>query len=151
METRKIIIAMPTEDEFMPSISRWAHEFNWTKCEAYFVHTVQQNFSISEMTVIKIPDQKTFDELKPSTIDFIKNKARGFLPDTAFKNAHFEVFCDQSPANHIAKYAKEIDANMIVVATRHKKGIVGFFTSSFADRMLEISPCDILILRPDKN
>jgi nucleotide-binding universal stress UspA family protein len=150
MKTRKIIIAMPTEDEFMPSISRWGHEFNWAKCEAHFVHVVRKDYAVSEMSVVQVPDEKTFEKQKSTTIEFIKNKAVEMMPERAFENAHFEVFCDLSPAESVVNYAKKIDANMIVVATRHKKGILGLFSSSFADRMLELSPCDVLILRPEK-
>jgi len=150
MKVNKIIIAMPTEEDFMPSISHWGHDFNWNKCEAHFVHVVRKDFEVSEMTVVQIPDTKTFEQHKPSYIDFFKKKAHEMMPKKVFENAHFEVFCDQSPAERIVKYAKEIDADMIVVATRHKKGIVGFFTSSFADRMLELSPADVLVLRPKK-
>jgi hypothetical protein len=62
------------------------------------------------------------------------------LPDWAFENAHFEIFSDVSPVDKIVEYAKGIDANMIVVATRNKRGPAGLFTNSFADRMLAFSP-----------
>lgn len=40
-------------------------------------------------------------------------------------------------------------AGMIVVATRNKRGFSGLFLSSFADRLLKLSPCDVLVLRPN--
>ena len=72
------------------------------------------------------------------------------MPERAFDNAHFEVLFDHSPADRIVKYAKDIEAHMLVVATRNKQGIAEFFTSSFADRVLKFSPCDVLVLRPEK-
>ena len=150
MKEKKIIIAMPTEEDFMPSISRWGHEFNWAKCEAHFIHVVRKDYAVSEMSAIQIPDDKTFEQLKHSSLEFFKKKAHDVMPERAFDNAHFEVFLDHSPPDRIVKYANEIGADMIVVATRSKKGIVGFFTSSFADRMLKFSPCDVLVLRPAK-
>ncbi len=88
--------------------------------------------------------------MKETNLEFFKKKAREILLDRAFENAHFEIFCDASPADKMVEYAKGIDVNMIVVATRNKRGIAGLFTSSFADRMLALSPCDILVLRPNK-
>ena len=150
MKNRKIIIAMPTEEDFMPSISRWGHEFNWTKCEVHFVHVIKKNYVVSEMSVAEFPDPETLHKVKEYNLEFFKKKAREILPDRAFENAHFEIFCDASPADKIVEYANNIDANMIVVATRNKRGFAGLFTSSFADRMLALSPCDILVLRPSK-
>jgi nucleotide-binding universal stress UspA family protein len=150
LKTRKIVIAMPTEEEFMPSISRWGHEFNWAKCEAHFVHVVRKNFEVSEMSVKEIPDLETFNKMKEANIAFFKKKAQEVLPEKAFENAQFVVLYDQSPADRMIEYAKQVDAQMIVVATRNKRGFAGLFTSSFADRMLALAPCDVLVLRPNK-
>ncbi|CAH1075970.1 universal stress protein [Candidatus Nitrotoga sp. 1052] len=148
MNPQKIVIAMPTEEEFMPSISRWGHEYVWTKREIYFVHVIKKDISVSEMGVEEIPDKLTVENLKQQMLDFFKNKAREMMPELAFTKAHFEVLFAQSPAERIAEYAKEINAGMIVVATRNKRGFSGLFLSSFADRILKLSPCDVLVLRP---
>ncbi|MFP5387613.1 MAG: universal stress protein [Bacteriovoracia bacterium] len=150
MKTRKIIMAMPTEEEFMPSISRWGHEFNCAKCEVHFVHVVRKNYEVSEVYVTEYPDAKKFNKIKESSLRFFQKKAKELLPEKALENARFQVFLDPSPADRMVEYAKEIDANMIVVATRNKRGLAGLFTSSFADRMLALAPCDVLVLRPNK-
>jgi nucleotide-binding universal stress UspA family protein len=149
MNPQKIVIAMPTEEEFMPSISRWGHEYGWTKREACFVHVIKKDISVSEMGFEEIPDKATVENMKQQMLDFIKNKAREMMPELAFKKAHFEVLFAQSPADRLAEYAKEINAGMIVVATRNKRGFSGLFLSSFADRLLKLSPCDVLVLRPN--
>ncbi|MEQ1743633.1 MAG: universal stress protein [Candidatus Nitrotoga sp.] len=148
MNSQKIVIAMPTEEEFMPSISRWGHEYVWTKRESYFVHVIKENISVSEMGIEEIPDQLTVANLKQQMLDFIKSKAREMMPELAFKKVHFDVLFAQSPAERMAEYAKEINAGLIVVATRNKRGFSGLFLSSFADRILKLSPCDVLVLRP---
>jgi hypothetical protein len=112
MKARKIIIAMPTEKEFMPSISRWGHDFNWAKCEPYFVHAVTKDFAISETNAVKVPDIKTFEQIKLSSLE-----------------------------------GQDIEASMVVIATRNKRGIAGIYSSSIAYRILELSPCDVLVLR----
>lgn len=149
MNPQKIVIAMPTEDEFMPSISRWGHECIWTKKEAYYVHVIKKDISVSDMGVEEIPDKETVEKLKQKMLVSIKDKARQMMPPLAFKNAHFEVLFAQSPADRLAEYAKEINAGMVVIATRNKRGFSGLFLSSFADRLIKLSPCDVLVLRPN--
>ena len=149
MNPQKIVIAMPTEEDFMPSISRWGHEYVWTKREAYFVNVIEKDISISEMSVEETPNKVTVENLKQQMLDFIKCKAREMMPALAFNKAHFEVLFAESPAERLAEYAKEVKAGMVVVATRNKRGFSGLFLSSFADRLIKLSPCDVLVLRPN--
>lgn len=149
MNPQKIVVAMPTEEEFMPSIARWGHEYTWTNKEVHFVHIIEKYVRVSDMGVENLPDKDTVEKLKLHTLDFIKSKAKEMMPVTAFKKAHFEVIFAQSPAEQLAKHAKEINAGMIVIATRNKRGFAGLFLSSFADRILKLSPCDVLVLRPN--
>lgn len=148
MNPQKIVIAMPTEDEFMPSISRWGHEYIWTKQEVYFVNIVRTDVYVSEMGVDETPNKAAQEKIKQHMLDFIKNKASEMMPLPAFKKAHFEVLFAESPADRLAEFAKEINAGMVVVATRNKRGFSGMFLSSFADRLLKLSPCNVLVLRP---
>jgi len=148
MNPQKIVIAMPTEEEFMPSISRWGHEYVWTKKQVYFVHVVRKDVSVSDMGVDETPGREEQENMKQHMLEFIKNKASEMMPLSALKKAHFEVLFAQTPADRLAEYAKEINAGMIVIATRNKRGFTGLFLSSFADRILKLSPCDVLVLRP---
>jgi nucleotide-binding universal stress UspA family protein len=142
---------MPTEEEFMPSISRWGHEFTWDHYEVHFVHVIQKMYEVNEISVHEVPDTETLNKMKASNLSFFKKKAQEILPQRALSNTHFEILYHQSPAEALVEYVKKIDANMVVIATRNKKGFAGFFSSSFADKMLDFAPCDILVLRPSKS
>ncbi len=150
MNPQKIVIAMPTEEEFMPSISRWVHEYAWAKGDIYFVYVVRKDVDVGEASVDEIPSKAVQEEIKRNMLDFIKNNAKDMMPSSAFEKAHFEVLFAQSPVDRLAEYAKEINAGLIVVATRTKKGFPRMFLSSFADRLLKLSPCDVLVLRLNK-
>lgn len=144
----KIIIAMPTENEFMPSISHWGHKYNWSDSEVHFVHVIRKEVYVPMVTIREYPDEATYEKIKKSMLTFIEAKAKEIMPEQAFKNAHFDILFDPSPAEAMVDYAKKINADLVVVATRHKTGFAGLVTSSFADRFLKFAPCDVLILRP---
>ncbi|MBP0118597.1 MAG: universal stress protein [Candidatus Nitrotoga sp.] len=146
MNPQKIIIVMPTEEELMPSISRWVHEYAWAQRDAYFIYVVRKNIDVGETSVDETPNKVVQAEIKRNMLNFIKNKAREMMPSSAFQKAQFEVLFAQSPADRLAEYAKEINAGLIVVATRNKKGFSRMFLSSFADRLLKLSLCDVLVL-----
>ena len=88
MNPQKIVIAMPTEDEFMPSISRWGHEYVWTHKEVYFIHVVRKDIYVHEMGVDEIPGKVEQENIKKQLLDFIKNKAGEMMPLQAFKKKH---------------------------------------------------------------
>lgn len=48
----------------------------------------------------------------------------------------------------IKAYLDETRANLGVIATRSRHGIVGLFTSSLANFLNSFSPSDVLVLRP---
>ena len=48
----------------------------------------------------------------------------------------------------MVEYLKEVNANLVVSATRGKSGLAGFFSSSFTEHLCKFSPCDVLVLRP---
>jgi nucleotide-binding universal stress UspA family protein len=148
MNPQKVVIAMPVEDDFMPSISRWGHGYTWTQKEAYFVHVIKKEVLVNEGGVQEVPGRMEVDHIRQKMLGFVTAKAKELMPEAAFKMAHFEILLAESPADRLAEYAKEVDAGMVVVATRNKKGFAGLFVSSFADRLLKLSPCDVLIIRP---
>lgn len=151
MNPQKIIIVMPTEEELMPSISRWVHEYAWAQRDAYFIYVVRKDIDVGETSVDETPNKVVQAEIKRNMLNFIKNKAREMMPSSAFEKAQFEVLFAQSPVDRLAEYAKEINAGLIVVATRIRRCFPRMFYSSLADRLLELSPCDVLVLQPNKS
>ena len=52
-------------------------------------------------------------------------------------------------AAHIAKVARDRGATLIVVASRRATGLTGFILGSVAQELLKISPCPVVVVRPD--
>jgi nucleotide-binding universal stress UspA family protein len=150
MPSKKIIIAMPSEDELLKSFFSWGKNFDWLNVEPHFVHVIRKDYMVNEVSIIELPDQKTVEEIKVILLQFMKNKAQEIVPAEVMERAKFEILLDSSPADRVAKYGLDIGAQTIVVGTRQKKGILGIFTSSFAERLLAVSACDLLVLRPQK-
>ncbi len=143
---KKIVIAMPIETDFVNTIEKWAAKEDFSKSELVFTHYVRQEYSGYEMTVVSYPDEKVFAEMKPVLENHFRAICTNMLKaGTSFK---VEVFLSPSPADSMIKTLVSSKADLVVVATRGKTGLAGFFGSSFADHMNKFSPCDILVLRP---
>ena len=46
------------------------------------------------------------------------------------------------------QFLKQVAADLVVVATRGNHGATGVFKDSFANYLMEYSPCDVYVLRP---
>lgn len=52
-----------------------------------------------------------------------------------------------SPGLEIAEYAKQIDADLIVIPSHGHSGFAHLFLGSVAERVLRHAPCPVLVLR----
>lgn len=52
-------------------------------------------------------------------------------------------------AAHIAGVARERGATLVVVASRRVTGLTGFILGSVAQELLKVSPCPVMVVRPD--
>lgn len=55
----------------------------------------------------------------------------------------------QDVAAHISDLARSRDADLVVVASRRVTGLTGFILGSVAQELLKISPCPVVVVRPD--
>lgn len=143
---KKIVVAMPIETELVHTIEKWAAHEDFSQSELVFTHFVRQEYSGYEMTVVSYPDEKVFAEMKPVLQNHFQALCSKMLkPGVSFR---VEVLLSPSPADSMIKTLNHEKAQLVVVATRGKSGLAGFFGSSFADHMSKFSPCDLLVLRP---
>ena len=51
------------------------------------------------------------------------------------------------PSSEIIDYAKEIDADLIVIPTHGRSGLLRFFLGSVAERVIRFAHCPVLVVR----
>jgi nucleotide-binding universal stress UspA family protein len=146
MKNKNIVIAMPLEADLTKTVMSWASHEDFSGSDVSLVHFVRQEYSGYEMTVVTYPDDKVFSEMKPVFETHLKQLSEKIAPGKKAKD--IKVMLTPSPADSMVKYLEESKADLLVVATRGKTGLAGFFGSSFAEHMNKFSPCDVLVLRP---
>ncbi len=79
-----------------------------------------------------------------------KEKVKAFLGgklgELGYKEVQIEVKIGD-PSTEIVDYAKEIEADLIVIPSHCHKGISRFLLGSVAERVVRLSCCPVLILR----
>lgn len=112
----------------------------------HLIHCFEVQLYTADFAPYIYPTEEKYPEIEEASQVILKP-----LKDKLQKNVHSiesKVFFSQSPKQKIKDYLKEINADLVVVATRGKHGIEGLFSSSFAEFLVKFSPCDVHILRP---
>ncbi|MAF76942.1 MAG: hypothetical protein CME63_05860 [Halobacteriovoraceae bacterium] len=114
----------------------------------HIVHCFEIQVYTNEFSPYIYPTEDKYPELTEaaqSILQSVEDELKKEHPSSEYIK---EVYFTQSPKQKMKEYLSEINADLVVVATRGKHGIEGLFTSSFAEFLVKYSPCDIHILRP---
>lgn len=150
MRPQKIVIALPLEETLLGPLHDWGKKFDFSHVESVtFVHVVKKNITPLEFGLIESPDESTYQDMVPTLNNFLKEEARKIIPSDYAGSIHFEVTKDFHPEEELIDILKRLGATLIVVATRGKHGLDGFFHSSFTDYMIKYAPCDVFVVRPE--
>jgi nucleotide-binding universal stress UspA family protein len=92
----------------------------------------------------------------PEVMDNIRNNAENSLERTMEKNVPGTlrakaVLLEGSPADEIGEYAKEVNADLIVIATHGQSGWRRFMFGSVTEKVMRLSKSPVLIIgAPEK-
>ncbi|MEO1401008.1 MAG: universal stress protein [Cyanobacteria bacterium J06635_1] len=87
-------------------------------------------------------DTLSDDERKQKVREFLHNK----LSEIGYEGVQIEVAIGD-PTTKIVDYAKETEADLIVMPSHGRKGVSRFLLGSVAERVVRLSPCPVLILK----
>ncbi|WP_319421244.1 universal stress protein [Pleurocapsa sp. FMAR1] len=79
-----------------------------------------------------------------------KQKVKSFLGSKLDEMGYREIQIDVAigdPSTQIVDYAKEIEADLIVMPSHGRKGVSRFLLGSVAERVVRLSPCPVLVLK----
>ena len=112
-------------------------------CVLHVIHVIEPTPTILSLDPsIPVP---------PSNDEERKHQAKASM-DSMFSAGEFarfqKVACRSGdPGKEIVKYAKEVNANMIVMSSHGRTGLARLFLGSVAERVLRLANCPVLILR----
>lgn len=82
------------------------------------------------------------DERKQKVRDFLNNK----LNEMEYKGIQIEVAIGD-PTTKILDYAREIEADLIVMSSHGHKDISRLLLGSVAEEIVRLSPCPVLVIK----
>lgn len=150
MLPQRIVVALPIEDSMLSPLYDWGKKFDFSHVESvHFIHVVKKNITPLEFGLVESPDDTTYKDMVPTIDKFMRDEARKILPSDFTGKVEFQVTKDFDPQEEIIDILKSLKATLIVVATRGKHGLDGFFHTSFTEYMVKHAPCDVFVVRPE--
>ncbi len=152
MPQQKIAIALPLEEKLLDALHAWGEQFDWSEIhQVDFIHVVKKSVTPLEFGLVEMPDERTYREMIPTLEQHMKDESKKILPKDFKGDIGFHLKKEFSPEDEVISTIKSLQSDLLVVSTRGKHGFQGLFQSSFADKMLKFSPCDVYVVRPRKH
>ncbi|MEO8044175.1 MAG: universal stress protein [Spartobacteria bacterium] len=130
----------PAANAVLPAAVQWCEGF---RAELHLVHVCEVDFYAPSLMVAPrvVPRSK------------IKKEARSHLQELAREQGsrlhHVRIHVSEGrPHQEICRLARELDADLIMTATRGRTGLKHLTLGSTAERVIRHAPCPVLALHP---
>lgn len=143
---KNIVICVDLNENSLNTLASVRSKIDLTKSTVHLVHVFEIHTGNIEFTPVVYPTADQYPEIEKSVLEILSK-----LSDTLqLKSDQVQMKCffNYSKESCLNNYLTKTNADLVVLATRGKHGISGFFASSLADFLCKYAPCDILVLRP---
>lgn len=111
----------------------------------HLVHVFPNDHPIS--TIVDLPLVRPEPEVNRSVHEHLKNVAKKYAIQLPRENLHV---LKGRPFEQICQLARDIDIDLIVIATRGNTGFKHLVLGSTTERVVRYSPCPVLVAREDR-
>ena len=98
------------------------------------------SFNVSEEEVMKSMEEQAQKQLKEIVCDVVEDSSI-IITEILRKGVDYE---------EIIKYSKEINSDMIVIATHGRTGILHNLLGSVAEKVIRYAQCPVLVISPEE-
>lgn len=143
---KNIVICTDLNQNSLDTLKTLARNLDLKEAIVHLVHVFEIHMYNADIVPVIYPTEAQYPEIEQSTLGILDKLTHdlGARED----QVRLKCFFSHSREERISSYLNDVQADLVVVATRGKHGIQGFFSSSLADFLCKYSPCDVLVLRP---
>ena len=143
---KNYVLCVQLDNECPAILNRLKSDIELRHAKIHMVTVVEIKVYSSEFATFTYPVEAQYKEIEEAALRTLTNMQHSLgLVDAQVEK---KCFFDFEPQDRIRNYLKEVDAQLVVTASRGKHGIEGFFSSSFSDFLIKHAPCDVLVMRP---
>ena len=142
----KVVIAVDLNDKMTESLKKIKNLDFLSSSELHFVHvfkTARYSGVIFDLPLV-FPMDCDKNAIRESVLTLLNNAAKECLPQGFKGKISSQCLFNDSPKINFSEYAKEVNADLIIIPTRKKHG---FFESSFAEYVNKHTEQELLLLK----
>ena len=143
---KNYVICTTLEEESLNTLKKLKNDIELKNARIHIITIVEKQIYTVELAAYIYPVENQYPAIESSALTILNSLASdlGVNQDQVTCKCFFEYDREKK----VKEYINEVNADLVVVATRGKHGVEGFFSSSFADFLCKFSPCDVLVMRP---
>lgn len=143
---QKVVVA--TDTALPVSVLEPIRKMEWlNEAEIHLVHVFKLlNYGDGLSFNVAFPFQQDRAELAEAVVTKMKEMATKCLPYGHIGKVAYQCLFDDNPKEKMNQYLHDHQIDLIIVATRERKGL---FESSFATYLCRHASCSVLVIRPD--
>lgn len=143
---KTIVLCVDLREESLNTLKSVTKKIDLTGAKIHLIHAFEIQSGMMEFATFVYPTEEQYPDIEKSVLELLGQlqKDLGLSEDQVEKHCYFS----HSKEVAVTDYLTSKKADLVVLATRGKHGLEGFFASSLADYLCKYSPCDVLVLRP---
>lgn len=114
----------------------------------HLIHVLEKNPPFMSKIDIDTPEKELMKSIKEKTQRQLKEIADEIKEESPIKI--IEILRQGVDYEEIIKYSKEVDGDMIVIATHGRTGIFHTLLGSVAEKVIRYSKCPVLVISPQE-
>lgn len=142
------VLCTSLEEESVNTLKKLKGDIEITDANIHVITVIEKQIYTVDLAAYVYPIEAQYPSIEASALGILKTIGQSLGVEE--KNLTCKCFIDYDRDKIVKQYLESIKADLVIVATRGKHGLDGFFSSSFTDYLCKFSPCDVLVMRPRK-
>jgi len=140
------VLCVNTDEDSVRNFKKINSDLDLSNAMIHIVNLVEIKMYNSDLVPYVYPYEEQFPVIEQATLSILEGlgESLGVQKNRLITKCFFTY----EEKEKIVEYLQEVNADLVVSATRGKSGLAGFFSSSFTEHLCKFSPCDVLVLRP---
>lgn len=143
----RVVIAVGMDEDMLERLKPVASMEFLKNCEVHLVtvfNTLNYGFVMGDIPLV-YPVEADRKAIELTINEMLKNTSKQILPAGFSGKIIHECLFDQNPKALFSNYVEDVEADLVIVAAREKKG---FFESSFTQYVGKHTKANLFILKP---
>lgn len=143
---KNYVLCTTLEEESINTLKKLKNDIELKNAHIHIITVVEKQIYTVDLAPYVYPVENQFAAIESSALSLLNSLAQELGVEN--NQVTCKCFFEYDREKKVKEYLDDVNANLVVVATRGKHGMAGFFSSSFTDYLCKFSPCDVLVMRP---